>query len=149
MQIVLKPSRLLVVTLIAGHGLAAGAAVLCGLPLGLEAAMVAVIAMNLALSLHALHKSDVAIVAVEFSDGGAFNIRNRRGDWIECSVLGDTYVSPFLTVLNARQIESRRGEQVTIWPDVVPPEEFRALRVWLRWKARPNAQPHPGEWGGA
>lgn len=149
MQIVLKPSRLLAVTLITAHSLAASAVVLARLPLWLEAVAIIAIVVSLVLGLvKALHKTDAAITAIQFSEEGVLNVRNRHGDWIECAVLDSTtYVAPFLTVLNLRPLEGRGTKYVPILPDAVPPEDFRALRIWLRWKARPNAQEHFGESG--
>jgi toxin CptA len=54
--------------------------------------------------------------------------------------LGTTYVTPYLTVLNLRGHGERGARHVTLLPDSLHAEDFRKLRVWLRWKEdRANA----------
>ena len=73
---------------------------------------------------------------IALSEGGTFNIQDRRGHWFECRALGSAYVSQFLTVLNLQSLENEMVKRVVILPDMVDPEDFRALRVWLRWEAK-------------
>lgn len=58
----------------------------------------------------------------------------RSGEWLEARLLPSSFVAPYLTVLNLR-VEGRRFPiHVTILPDAVDAEDFRRLRVRLRWK---------------
>jgi hypothetical protein len=41
----------------------------------------------------------------------------------------------FLTVLNLARGDDRRRISVLILPDGIDTDEFRRLRVWLRWRA--------------
>jgi toxin CptA len=52
----------------------------------------------------------------------------------ECEVLGGTYVMPYLTVLSLRRLGSGASMRLALCPDSLQAEEFRQLRVWLRWK---------------
>jgi len=50
-------------------------------------------------------------------------------------VRGDTYVLWFLTVLNLGRSDGGRRISLLILPDGIDTDDFRRLRVWLRWKA--------------
>jgi len=48
-------------------------------------------------------------------------------------VLGSSYVSGWLTVLNLQTSDGRKCRSVVILPDAADMEPCRRLRVWLRW----------------
>ncbi len=58
----------------------------------------------------------------------------RNGRAIECAVLGISYVSAYLTVLILRPVRHWTLRSIVIVPDSVDAEEFRRLRIMLRWK---------------
>ncbi len=62
------------------------------------------------------------------------SVQTRRGDRVECDVLGSTYVQSFLTVLNLKSIPDGARMHAMILRDSIGAEEFRNLRVWLRWR---------------
>lgn len=74
------------------------------------------------------------INAIEISPDNALSAELRGGGWVECKVRGDTFVSSFLTVLYLRRFDTKQGISATLLPDMVDAEDFRKLRVWLRWK---------------
>ena len=80
--------------------------------------------------LHAAH----SIVAIEIRDGGEISIQTRTGKWIECDLLGSTYVSPRLTIVSIRPQGGWASRHVILRPDNVDARDFRRLRMWLRWK---------------
>lgn len=49
-------------------------------------------------------------------------------------------VMPGLALLHYRPAGSRRSQRLPVLADSLPPEDFRRLRVWLRWVARPEGQ---------
>lgn len=67
---------------------------------------------------------------------GALLLDRREGENVRATVLGTSYVSASLTVLNLRIIGRRLVEHVLVVPDNVDPEAFRQLRVLLRWRPR-------------
>ncbi|MCC7484799.1 MAG: hypothetical protein IT529_07380 [Burkholderiales bacterium] len=77
----------------------------------------------------------VAIVELETKDAGTLAFRERAGRWREAEILGSSYVSPWLTVLNLGAGGARRPRHVVLVPDNVDASEFRRLRAWLRWSA--------------
>jgi len=141
MYIALRPSRVLAVVLIFAHGLTAAVVVFTVLPMGwMMPTIMAVLLTSLTLGLHgAMLRRFDAIVVVKFSEDGTLSTQNKRGHWVECDTLSSTYVSKLLIVLNLR-LENGKIRHMTILPDAIDPEDFRALRVWLRWKAGQNTK---------
>lgn len=82
-------------------------------------------------ALHAAH----SIVALEIRDGGEIACQTRRGEWLDCEVLGSSYVSPRLTIVNLRPRLAWRTRRLILLPDNVDPRDFRRLRAWLRWRS--------------
>jgi len=81
----------------------------------------------------ALHATN-AIVALEIRGDDTVSYRTRSGEWVDCELLGSSYVSPRLTIVNLRPHGRRRTRRVILVPDNVDPRDFRRLRMWLRWK---------------
>jgi toxin CptA len=61
--------------------------------------------------------------------------------WHPVAVQPDTFVSPWLTVLRYRLPGQRWSQSLVILPDSLPADDFRRLRVWLKWKAQTGEQP--------
>jgi toxin CptA len=110
--------------------------VLVSLPLWLKAAAIAALVASLVFSVRqtALLRSSDAVVVIEIASDDTVSVQTRGGLWLGCEVLGSTYVASFLTVLNLRELENNVVRHVIILPDSVDAEDFRRLRVWLRWK---------------
>lgn len=80
-----------------------------------------------------------AITALEVGSNGELRCLARAHDWCDAAVLGSSFVSPWLTVLNLRLPGRRLAQHVVLLPDAVEADAFRHLRVWLRW-GRKNEQ---------
>jgi toxin CptA len=87
-------------------------------------------------ALHATH----SIITLELSEDGRIACQTRRGDWFDCELLGSSYVSPQMTVVNLRLQGSWRTRRVILVPDNVDPRDFRRLRIWMRWKSGEEQQ---------
>lgn len=74
-----------------------------------------------------------SITALELSSEGVMRCMTCAGNWTDAAVLGDSFVAPWLTVLNLRLPERRFSRHVVMLPDAVDAEAYRRLRVWLRW----------------
>lgn len=135
----LGPSRILAALLVAGHA-AAGAAVVVLQP---GAAWLAVaggaLAISLALELRsaALRRGRGSVVALRAGEEGSLQVRLREGAWRDCELLGSSCVTAWLTIVNLRRAGERRVRSAVILPDSLDAEAYRALRAWLRWRARP------------
>lgn len=51
----------------------------------------------------------------------------------EVCVLKSSFVSPYLTALNLKEVETGRRLSILLLPDSAESNGFRQLRVWLRW----------------
>lgn len=60
-----------------------------------------------------------------------------RAEFIEMHLLSGATVHPWLTVL--RLADEQHAYRVILVPDSVAPEDFRRLRVWLRWRLEVSA----------
>jgi toxin CptA len=72
--------------------------------------------------------------AIEISSDHKLSMRTPLSGWCEYDVLGCTYVTTYLTIINLRQSGGRMARHVTLLPDSLNADDFRKLRVWLRWK---------------
>lgn len=140
LKINLRPSRILAATLVLAHGVAIAMVALAGMPLWLELIAIAALVASLVFDVRqtALLRAPDAVIGLEITSDDKFSIQPRRGEWIECEVLGSTYVTSFLTILNLKGIDSGRNTRAVILPDSLDAEDFRKLRVWLRWKRDPQ-----------
>jgi toxin CptA len=141
-RIAITPSVRLAMALCVVHLAAGSAAWLAPIPLWLKAALTLAIAISLVyfLSRTAMLHAAEAVVALEIRDNGRMSFQTRRGEWQECELLGSSYVSPHLTILNLKLPGVRRVRHVVLVPDNVDAGDFRRLRTWLRWAVQPESQ---------
>lgn len=152
----LKPSMRLAMTLSLAHFSAIGLLWPLTLPAIAQLAGSAILALSLVFHLrrYALLSSPASVRGLELSDEMICTLELGRGERITCTLLGSSFVAPYLTVLELkplRILESGKsmqsltpvsrsplrifsGRSVTILPDGIDAEEFRQLRVLLRWK---------------
>ena len=146
-RIAVAPSMTLAIALGAAHLAAAGLLWLAPIPALGKAVFTFAIAVSLIYFmardalLHAAH----SIVALEIRDGRGISFQTRIGEWIECDLLGSSYVSPRLTIVNFQPRGRWAARRVIFVPDNVDPRDFRRLRMWLRWKRDGGTAPAPAE----
>ncbi len=140
MKINLRPSRILTAILVLAHGTAIAMVVLAGMPPWLASIAIVALVVDLVFNVRqtAWLRAPDALIALEITSDENFSIQTRRGEWIECDVLGSTYVTSFLTILNLKAMDGGRAMRAVILPDSLDAEEFRQLRVRLRWKRAPQ-----------
>jgi toxin CptA len=141
LRVRLHPSRQLGLLLCVGH---VGAAVLSWVApipwwLSLVLSSAALASLAFGLRSHAWRSASEAVVGFELRPDGSGAIEDRSGRWREVGVLGSSFVSPLLTVLNLRVAGAGRRRSLIVTPDALGPDEFRRLRVWLRWRGAPAA----------
>lgn len=135
-RIQVAPSVLIAVAVCAVHLAAGGVLWLVPAPVLGKVLMTFVVAVSLIYfmardaALHASH----SIVAMELHEDGRVSCQMRRGEWFDCELLGSTYVSPHMTVLNLQPQGLLLTRRVILVPDNVDPRDFRRLRAWLRWR---------------
>jgi len=135
-EIVIYPSRRLALILVLSHAGAAAAAGLVDMPSAAHAGLAAAIVGNLSVTLlrFAFLKSGDSITAIRIDEAGELVIRLRSGSWRTARLLETSFVSPYLTIVNVRTADSYFAQHAVLMPDNVSHEDFRRLRVWLRWK---------------
>ena len=148
-KLAIGPSRRLALALTLAHAGAAASVLSVEVPIWMKIVLPLAIAASLlhALNGAALLRSRAAIVAIEIGEGGAVSFKTRRGEWQEAALLDTSFVAPYLTVLNLQPKRSWFARHVVVAPDSVPAEDFRRLRVWLRWRKASAATGNSGPEG--
>ena len=134
----LQPSRRLAALLIAAHGgvaasLAALVAVNPRIPLWLIVVLLSAVAASLVWQLVRMFGAR-RIVRLALHKDGALDYRRQDGETASVRVDPQSMVAPWLTVLLLRRTQGRRLA-LTLLPDALDEEDFRRLRLWLRWLA--------------
>lgn len=134
-RLALRPSRQLAAVLaLAG---AATCAVMVSLPIPLWKALV----LDASIAAFAVYhvakdaclRMPWSVVALEVTSEGAFRCQSRAGVWLDVEVRGDSFVTPWLTILNLAEPDKWLAHRAILLSDSGDAEMFRALRVWLRW----------------
>ena len=137
LRLELRPSRLLTLALVLVHGLAL-AAVWIGLGGWARYGAGAMILVSAAgCLLQVLLRAPSHAVSLELRADGRASWRNRRGTWHEGMLGSDHFVSAAFVVLELQETRGGR-KRVVLAADSVPPDDFRHLCVWLRWRRRPD-----------
>lgn len=124
----LKASRLLAGALVLAHVLALAAACISLAGWARYAAWAVIVA-----SLWRVWApSRAAALSLELHEDGRASWRSQDGGWHEGKLGASHFVSTRLAVV---ELESAGGRTkwVVVMPDSLNPEDFRRLRVWLRW----------------
>lgn len=107
-----------------------------------------VISLVFYLRRYALLHSPDSVSSLEVTDEMICILNTCDGRQITCALLGSSFVAPYLTVLDLKPLKIDKTDasprqssryfsrSVAILPDGINPEEFRQLRVLLRWKWR-------------
>lgn len=75
-----------------------------------------------------------SLIALRLDADCRCEFQTRTGAWHEAALLGSSFISPYLTVLNLKPAGGRLVKYLVILPDTVDAEDFRRLRVWLKWR---------------
>ena len=142
LRVRLKASPLLVVSLAAVHLSATVILLPLDLHVGVKAAVTFAIAASLfrAIWLHALLRAKSSIVALELEDQERCAVHTRAGIVQDVRILGTTYATPALTVINVKAAGARFPRHILLLKDTVLREDFRQLRVLLRWAHSPKTR---------
>lgn len=138
----LRPSYRLAVILLAAHAAVAGLLVTLPLPswVTLSAAMLLLGSAIHSVHRHALLRGRQAITALTFSDRETMRVSFRDGSSHAGCVLGSSTIGTTLTLLNIALDGRRLPVHVVLLGDSLSTDDFRRLRVWLRWGPRPPAE---------
>ena len=136
LRIEIRRSRWLLLLLGLAHAAALALAISAGLPAWAKLMMVALVSVSgiHSIALHALQALSRSTCALEISDDCAVQARDGGGEWWNAQLLPSTFVTPWLTILNLHIDGKRLPRHVILLPDRVDADQFRRLRVWLRWR---------------
>jgi toxin CptA len=109
--------------------------------LSLALSLAALGSLRHGLRYHALRSAPGALVGLELRPDGSAAVQDRRGRWREARLLGSSFVSPGLTIINLTVAGARLRRSLVVAPDSLSTNEFRRLRVWLRWRGTPGEVP--------
>lgn len=135
-RISVRPSVLIAIAVSIVHVGAAAVLWVVPVPAVFKAAVTLAIAVSLIYFMArdaALHAAR-SIVALELRDDGEIACQTRDGAWLGCELLGSSYVTPGMTVINLRLRGSVGYRRVILVLDNMDAEDFRRLRTWLRWR---------------
>lgn len=132
----LEPSVRLGVMLSLAHFAAIGMLWPLALPLAVKLLGTTLLAASLLFYLrsYALLRSPRSVVALELSEEMACTLETQHGERIICTLQGSSFVAPYLTVLNFKLSGKFFTRSIVILADSIDAEQFRQLRVLLRWK---------------
>ncbi len=135
----LQPSRRLAAILILAHATTGGLLLTLPLPSWLMVALTVILLASAAYGVHrhALRRGAGAITVLAFSDRESIRLTLGNGSTAAGRVLGSSTVGAMLTVLNIALDGRRRPVHLVLLGDSLSPDDFRRLRVWLRWGPRP------------
>lgn len=138
LTIAVGPSRRLAGLLVGMHGFAAALPWLAPLPHWLAVLLMPVF---LGSAWHTLRRDGFrtlqhSLIALRLDADCRCEFQTRAGAWHEAALLGSSFVAPHLTVLNLKPAGGRLVKHLVILPDAVNAEDFRRLRVWLKWRCK-------------
>ena len=132
----LQPSHRLLTILSLVHLIAASFLWPLALPFEVKAIIGVLLIISLLYYLRkdALLSANDAVIALQLKEDMRCIVTMRSGQSITCRILGSTFVAPYLAVMNLQPAGKFFMRSVVILPDSIKVDEFRRLRVWLRWK---------------
>lgn len=145
LNVALRPSQRLARWLLLGNASAATSVLIVAIPWWLKIVLVLAVALSWGYSLaqQAWHLLPYSIVALQADREGGLVVKTRDGRELTVQVLPASSVAAFLTIIVFKPFEGGRTQAVLILPDSLPPELFRQLRVWLKWKVSTSPTTEP------
>lgn len=122
----MRQSRLLLALVIGAHGLALLALWLTALSTAWKTAPAFVL---IASAIHYFRRLQDGITALE-ADGSGYRLLD-RGTWLDVQ-MRHALVTATLTVIEFKQANGRPLSLVLL-PDSIAADDYRRLRIWLRW----------------
>lgn len=135
-SIELHRSRLLDALLIAAHAVAAICLAWIALPGPFRAVVFGFIALSLWRS---LRRPIFSHLLLADSNVSQLRVTQSGGRLVDAIILPETVVFPFLIALHLRDAGNGQRLYTLLLPDQMKTEEYRRVRVWLRWRITDDA----------
>jgi toxin CptA len=144
LRLSLSPSIRLAVVLIVAHMLGVVALWSSDVSLPIQALIIVLIAASLVFHLRrdALLWARKSVTGVLLKDDGSVAVTFADGATAEGLRLPGSFVHPWFTSIVWRPEAARWSRVIAVWPDSLPADQFRELRVWLRWRRKPPGEGH-------
>jgi toxin CptA len=135
LRLELRSSGYIAAVVIAAHAAAMATILPLDVPIAAKMVLVVLIVVSMphALWHDALLRSRRAFTVLELRETGEVTVQTRDGEWHDAQILGTSYVSPTLSAISLRLAHACRTRHIIFVPDNCDPEQFRRLRVYLRW----------------
>jgi len=148
LRVCLHRSKRMAAALCAAHAVAAAALWASQLAWWMSAIGTAAIAGSAVWTVrrHAFRTAASALVELELYEDCTLSACTVDGRWLQYRMVGSSFLSRVLTVLNLRAEDAWIVRSVLISADGVDRDAFRRLRVWLRWRCggRPRTSNEAG-----
>ncbi|WP_319238604.1 protein YgfX [uncultured Propionivibrio sp.] len=131
MVITLRRSRLLDFSLVSIHALGALALFFVSLPAPIRLVALVFVVLSLA---RALRRETFSRLALSAENANEICFWGDSPQAVVATILPETSVFLFLVVLHLLEEEGQVRRQRVLLPDQMRADEFRRLRVWLRWR---------------
>ena len=121
--------------LIVAHGITISALYTLPFPVWAKIALVFFILLSMVYHLwrEAWLSAPSSAVALLLEEDNLAVLTQHNGKQLNCKILCDSLVTPFLTILNVLPQDSRMAQSIIILPDSMDSVSFRQLRVRLKW----------------
>jgi toxin CptA len=135
LRLELRSSGYIATVVIATHGAAMATILPLDVPIAAKVVLAVLIVASVAHAIwhNALLRSPRAFTVLELCETGEVTVQTRNGEWHDAQILGTSYVSPTLSAIGLRLAHACRTRHIIFVPDNCDPEQFRRLRVYLRW----------------
>jgi toxin CptA len=134
-SVLLRPSRVLAIVVGLMHGAAVALLLPLALPVWLKGSLAAAVLVSLAGALRgALQRRSQSITRLTLSDEGILTFEQKDGRRMSAAVALDSTVFGLLAVVRLQVQGERRMRTLIVLPDALEADQFRHLRVWLRWR---------------
>lgn len=135
LRVHLRLSRALTYALLIAHAASACVLIPLDLSTGFKLVLVGLIAFSLARTLWCsiLLRNPRSVIVIQLLEGDRVDVQTGDGQWHEARLLGTTFVTPLVSVLNLQLAGRRFARHVVIAPDSADRADLRRMRVWLRW----------------
>ena len=130
-HIALSPSRGLMILMFTAHLLALLLVWSLIHPAWVSASVALLILFSLIYTCWRIFHPDVVELSVDVKHG--LMIQVHSGERFAAIVSGDSLVTSFMSVLRMKIVGHRFSKSVLLLPDMLDEEQYRVLRVWLKW----------------
>lgn len=135
LAIELKRSREGALLFLALHGIGAAGVLAAGLPFWLVVPALAGLGWSLAqlVRRHVVLAHTESLIRLKFHPDGRAECLTRDGEWLGLHLLDDSTLFPFFALLILAPEGGGRRRHALVFRDTLAAEDWRQLRVWLRW----------------